>query len=135
MFGIRELGGEDSPEPQAIQVIKENLHIDLKEYDIEITHWAGKFRQERLQNPKKARPVLMKFLSHKMKTKIMQAKKEFKGTDFWISEDLTYKKAERVKIVNGMRKENKIKNVWTIDGKIKVRKLDDSVSETGAECS
>ena len=69
----------------------------------------------------------MKFLSHKMKRKIMQAKKEFKGTDFWISEDLTYKKAERVKIVNGMRKENKIKNVWTIDGKIKVRKLDDSV--------
>ena len=48
LFGIRELGGDDSPEQQAIQVIKENLHIDLKEDDIEIAEWAGKFWQEGL---------------------------------------------------------------------------------------
>lgn len=32
-----------------------------------------------------------------------------------------------MKILNGLRKANKIKGVWTVDGKIKVRKLDESV--------
>lgn len=128
LFGIKEGDQmQESPEQEAIKVFKESLHIEVEENEIEIAHRAGKFRQEGLRNPRKARPLLIKFLSHKTKSTIMQAKKEFKGTDFWLTEDLTRENAERVKILNGMRRENKIKSVWTIDGKIKVRKLNDSV--------
>ena len=126
LFGVTE-GDQESPEKEAIKIFKESLHIEVEEKEIEIAHRAGKFRQEGLRNPRKARPLLIKFLSHKTKSTIMQAKKEFKGTDFWLAEDLTRENAERVRILNGMRKENKIKSVWTIDGKIKVRKLNDSV--------
>ena len=71
--------------------------------------------------------MLIKFLSHKTKANIMRRKKDLKGSDFWLVEDLTHENAERMKILNGLRKANKIMGVRTVDGKIKVRKLDDSV--------
>ena len=57
----------------------------------------------------------------------MKSKKALKGSDFWLAEDLTPENAKRVKSLNEIRRNNKIKSVWTIDGKIKVRNLDDSV--------
>ena len=57
----------------------------------------------------------------------MRAKKALKGSEFWLAEDLTSENAEKVKLLNEIRKVKKIKNVWTIDGKIRVRKLDDTV--------
>ena len=44
-----------------------------------------------------------------------------------MAEDLTSENAEKVKLLNEIRKVKKIKNVWTIDGKIRVCKLDDTV--------
>ena len=57
----------------------------------------------------------------------MKAKKALKGSEVWLAEDLTSENAEKVKLLNEIRKVKKIKNVWTIDGKIRVRELDDTV--------
>ena len=57
----------------------------------------------------------------------MKAKKALKGSEFWLAEDLTSETAEKVKLLNEIRKVKKIKNVWTIDGKIRVHELDDTV--------
>ena len=127
LFGIGEQAEETSVETLAVQVLKDKLKIDVKESDIEIAHRAGKYRPEGRRDVKKARPVLIKFASHKMKVKVMKAKKEFKGSQFWITEDLTKQNAERMKALNQMRIANKIKGAWTTDGKIKVRKMDDTI--------
>ena len=126
LFGIKE-SDEDNVERQAIQIIKDNLRIEIKETDIEIAHRAGKFRPEGRRDAKKSRPVLLKFASHKTKVKIMRAKKEFKGTEYWVTEDLTSENADKVKVLNQLRKDNKIKSVWTVDGKIRVKKLNDTI--------
>lgn len=42
-------------------------------------------------------------------------------------EDLTAINAGKFKSLNELRKAMKIKNVWTTDGTIRARKLDDSV--------
>ena len=118
LFGIGEQAEETSVETLAVQVLKDKLKIDVKESDIEIAHRAGKYRPEGRRDVKKARPVLIKFASHKMKVKVMKAKKEFKGSQFWITEDLTKQNAERMKALNQMRIANKIKGAWTTDGKI-----------------
>ena len=43
----------------------------------------------------------------------MKSKRELKGTDYWIAEDLTSINAEKVKLLNDLRKAKKIRNVWT----------------------
>jgi len=63
-------------------------------------------------------------LSRKSKEKVIKAKKEFKGTDNWITEDFTRMNAARVKHLNELRLNRKFKNVWTIDGKIKAKEKD-----------
>ena len=65
LFGIKESDDEESVEKKAIEVFKESLNLDIGENEIEIAHRIGKFRQEGKVIAKKARPVLIKFLSHK----------------------------------------------------------------------
>ena len=127
LFGIGEQAEKASVETSAVQVFKDKLKIDVKENDIEIAHRAGKYCPERRHDMKKARPVLIKFASHKMKVTVMKAKKGFKGSQFWITENLTKENAKRMKVLNQMRVANKIKGAWTIDGKIKVWKMDDTI--------
>ena len=57
----------------------------------------------------------------------MKAKRHFKGSNYWITEDLTSVNLEKLKCLNELRKAGKIRNVWTTDGKIRVRRLNDSV--------
>ncbi len=57
----------------------------------------------------------------------MQVKRCFKGSDYWITEDLTSINAEKMKALNELRKAGKIRNVWSTDGEIQVRRLNDSV--------
>ena len=57
----------------------------------------------------------------------MKAKRQFKSSNYWITEDLTSVNLEKLKYLNELRKAGKIKNVWTTDWKIRVRRLNDSV--------
>ena len=127
LFGVKESDDEATPESQAIHIIKEHLRIEINESEVEIAHRVGKYRQEGKLDSKKARPILIKFLSHKSKEKIMKAKRHFKGSNYWITEDLTSVNLEKLKCLNELRKAGKIRNVWTTDGKIRVRRLNDSV--------
>lgn len=128
LFGVKEIEDEETtPERNAVKIFEDNLRVSLEDNEIEIAHRAGKYSPEGKFDAKKARPILIKFQSHKSKEKIMKSKREFKGSNYWIAEDLTAINAGKVKTLNELRKAMKIKNVWTTDGKIRVRKLDDSV--------
>ena len=63
----------------------------------------------------------------KSKEKVMKAKRQFKGSNYWITEDLTSVNLEKLKYLNELRRDGKIRNVWTTDGKIRVRRLNDSI--------
>ena len=92
LFGVKELedgATPESAESQAVNIIKEHLQIEIKEDEVEIAHRVGKYKSEGKLDCRKARPVLIKFLSHKTKERVMQVKRRFKGRDYWITEDLT----------------------------------------------
>ena len=127
LFGVKELDDGATSETAESRAIKEHLQIELNEDEIEIAHRVGKYKPEGKLDCKKARPVLIKFLSHKSKEKVMKQKRRFKGSDYWITEDLTSINAEKLKSLNELRKAGKIKNAWSTDGKIRVRRLNDSV--------
>ena len=127
LFGIKETDDTTNIEEQALKIIKDHLEIDLRSDDVEIAHRAGKFRPEGRHEAKKARPVLLKLASHKTKVRIIKAKRKFRGTNFWIAEDLKSQNAEKVKRLNELRKAGKIKSVWAMDGKIRVKKLNDTI--------
>lgn len=74
-------------------------------------HRAGKFRSKGKHNGKKARPILIKFLSHKSKEGVMKSKREFKGTYNRIADDLSNINMEKVKLLHELRKASNIKNV------------------------
>ena len=62
-------------------------------------HRAGQFRSKGKHNGKKARPILIKLLSHKSKEGVMKSKREFKGTYNRIADDLSNRKASNIKNV------------------------------------
>ena len=128
LFGVKEPDDvQTTPESQAIHVISEHLQIEINESEVEIAHRAGKYRPEGKLDSKKARRILIKFLSHKSKEKVMKAKRQFKGSNYWITEDLTSVNLEKLKYLNELRRAGEIRNVWTTDGKMRVRRLNDSI--------
>ena len=79
IYGIHEEEGEKVTE-KVINTIKEEIGVKLEAEEIDITHRVGQRRQDR------GRGILVKFVSHKSKVKIMKKKRQAKNIR--VSEDL-----------------------------------------------
>ena len=110
--GVLEQKGEDI-EAVTIDSLKKEIGFDINEKEIDIVHRVGR-RQEN-----KPRPILVKFLSHKTKEKVMKAKKM--ATNIKIHEDLAPGIKRILDEVSTNRRFLNIDSVWTIDGRIKFR--------------
>ena len=108
----------------------ETLNVSISPEDIEISH--------KLNAPNK--PIIVKFLSHKVKSKLYKKRVELKnfnvsdlfptsgyataigrGNRIFLNENLTAYRRSIVKKANKMRKDNLLVSVWTIDGKVFVK--------------
>ena len=127
IVGVPESAYE-STEEVAIR-IGEAVNITIKPEDIEISH---KLRR------KNSKPVIVKFLSHKVKTRLYQARTKLKGLKvsdifpsyanaslqeqrIYINENLTDYRRELFWKANQKKKDNMIISAWTIDGKLFVK--------------
>ena len=81
--------------------------------EIDIVHRVGHRQDNR------PRPVLVKFLSHKTKEKVMRAKKN--ALTVKMKEDLAPGITQIYDQVSSNRRFLNIDSVWTIDGRIKFR--------------
>lgn len=117
ILGVEEKQAEDC-EAVCIEAIKVNLGIDICDADIDIVHRVGR----RLTG--KARPILVKFASHKPKEKVMRKRKE--AQNIKIVEDLAYGIKKVYDFLNANRREIDLEYVWTIDGRIKYKFTGDS---------
>ena len=131
IVGVPESAYE-STEEVAIR-IGEAVNITIKPEDIEISH---KLRR------KNSKPVIVKFLSHKVKTRLYKARTKLKGLKvsdifpsyanaslqeqrIYINENLTDYRRELFWKANQKKKDNMIISAWTIDGKLFVKTLPD----------
>lgn len=94
-----------------IELVKNKFGISLNVTDIERSHRLGKMREGANTKP---RPIIVKFLSYRVREAIFTKKRVLKGSRISISEDLTRLRAQLLRKAQdtfGKR------NVWTSDGK------------------
>ena len=121
VFGLPETVGENT-EDLVLKLCREDLKITIGPEDIDVSYRMGRKRQPvsdhavtRSQNKPIYRPVLVKFVSYKIRKLVFDNKKLLKGSGFVIRKELT---ACRLKLYKSAVEKFTIKNVWTIDGKV-----------------
>ena len=106
------------------------LNVPVNPQDIEISHKLGR---------KGAKPIIVKFISHKVKTNLYKARTKLKNVSFsslfpastaatrvasgriYLFENLTSYRKKIVNRANEMRNDGSILSVWTMDGKIFIK--------------
>ena len=129
IHGIPEEAYETTEE--VVVKLASALDVPVNPQDIEISH---KLRR------KGTKPIIVKFASHKIKTKLYKARTKLKNVSFsdlfpssnaatrvaasgkiYLFENLTSYRRKIVKRANEMRNEGLILSVWTMDGKIFIK--------------
>ena len=70
---------------------------------------------------------IVRFSNRIIREEIIRNRRKLKSTNIYINEHLTQKNAALAKTARNLRSQGKIKNTWTKNCKIFIRKLDDSV--------
>ena len=112
VYGVTETDGERVGE-KVIEKIKEEIDADIDAKEIDVVHRVGKKSQD------KTRGILVKFVSHKTKEKIMRKKKSAKNIR--ISEDLASGTRVMLNKIHTEKQNVNIEKAWTIDGRIKYK--------------
>ena len=108
IYGIKENPREDLKRI-LIWIIYDKLNIHLQEYDIEVIHRMGKPTKEKI------RPIICRFHDRGVKYAVMMQRKSLKNTGIAFDEDLSN---ESIAIMKELNKHEKVKNVWSWNGKI-----------------
>lgn len=107
IFGIPETEKEDVGQ-LVIQLFTQKLGLSIALSDIDRTHRTG-------IKSDKVRPIIVKFVSYRVKASVLTARKLLKGTSISIKEDLT---KQRYLILTSALKKYGTRNVWSNDGRI-----------------
>ena len=115
--------------------VVEILKVNVKREDIDIC-----YRIKRT----KTRPIIGRFVSHKVKRALYKQRVQLKNISFWqlfpsasaaarassnrtfINENLTTHRRSLVRIANERKEDGLLKGVWTVDGKIFVKNSPES---------
>lgn len=71
----------------------------------------------------KPRQIIVKFTSYRYRSKVMAQRSQLKNTGKYVNEDLTRKRAKVLFNARADKREGKIRDCWTNDGRILVRDL------------
>lgn len=110
IFGVKESESENTD--ALVQAVAKSMGIELQPSAIDRSHRLG--RQGRSNQP---RPIIVKFVSYADRNRVFMAKRQLKGTEVTVREDLTQM---RLQVLKSAVKAYTMKNVWTSDGVIKV---------------
>lgn len=114
VFGIPEVAGEDTDAAVA-KVFKEKMNIDIPIEKIERSHRVGKKIGPAEDGRPRWRPIIVRFISYRDRRRVFQAKKQLKGTEVSVREDLT---AQRAEVLRAAVAKYGVRNTWTLDGRV-----------------
>ena len=129
ILGIDEQEGEDL-EGKFISCMRENLREEVKPEEVEIIHRVGpkKFTVGNAgnstgdQRSARPRPVIVRLLSNKTKTRLLLKRRQLKGKKVVILEDMAQDFAKRLK---KLKEKHSVDSAWFTNGKIKYELKDD----------
>ena len=97
-----------------VSIMKEKLGLEISEADLDSSHRLGR-KVPNVQPRPRPRPIIVKFLSHNIRSQVYRNKRKLKGLGLGISESLTKKRAELYSTVS---RHPNVSTVWTNDGRI-----------------
>lgn len=107
IYGVKEETEEDV-ESLVLSLFKNKLDIELSTGDIDKCYRIGESKNN-------SRPILVRFVTFKIRSEVYINKKKLKKTGFVIREDLT---KYRLDLVKKAADKFDPKNVWTMNGKV-----------------
>ena len=109
--GVQECRAEEKENcvKKFVDSVNSKSKFKIKHDDIERAHRLGKFQHGR------KRPIIARFRDEMKKIKLFSSKKDFKGSDFSLAENLT---KHRYNIYQKARDKVGHRNVWTLEGRI-----------------
>ena len=131
VHGIPECEGENLAD--IIIKIGQKISVDITSEDIDIVHRLRK------KTPT-TKPIIVRFNSYRMKREFYQARFDLKTTKIseiiesvrheveagiYINDNLAQRRQERLVKARKMRKAKNLVRVWTVDGKVFVRKTEE----------
>jgi hypothetical protein len=118
--GVREQEGAatrsqtENTDAIVVSIMKEKLGLEISEADLDRSHRLGR-KVPNVQPHPRPRPIIVKFLSHNIRSQVYRNKRKLKGLGLGISESLTKKRAELYSTVS---RHPNVSSVWTNDGRI-----------------
>lgn len=116
---------EENLEDKFIDAIANNLDVTVDKQEIEIIHRIGhrlNGNANQTSSNREPRPVIVKFVSNKTKTRILTKRRQLKGKPLVILEDMASDLAKRLK---ELKRKESIESAWFSNGNIKYKLKDD----------
>lgn len=119
VFGVPECdlkntGDLENTDDLVIKVFKK-LNVQVSLNDIQRSHRVGRRPDSDNLDSARHRPIIVKFVSYRLRAEIFRNKKLLKGQRESICEDLT---SRRLTTLKNLKTKYGAKNVWTFDGNI-----------------
>uniref|UniRef100_A0A6P7HAJ8 Uncharacterized protein LOC114346326 n=1 Tax=Diabrotica virgifera virgifera TaxID=50390 RepID=A0A6P7HAJ8_DIAVI len=113
LFGMEEKKQVGkSLEDTVVKFLNDKLSVNLTQSDVDMCFRIGKFSDKNSTNP---RPILLRFLSYKVRRSVFDRKKMLKSSGISIKEDLT---TTASKILRAAMEKYGKHRVWTLDGRV-----------------
>lgn len=107
----------ESVEQQLIKFLQSN-HVQVNEQDIEACHPLPQSYQQKRGQDSTHYSEIHQQVKVKSKTSLLKQGKVLKGTNVYLNEHLTKTNAELARRARQLRRENKIKGMWTRNCKV-----------------
>lgn len=108
IFGVFE-DDRENVEEKVLDIVNNKIQVPIQAGDIDRCHRVAK----RIDG--KIRPILVKFTNYKFKSQVLLNRKNLKGSEIFVAEDLT---KNRLNLLYETRNAFEKKNVWTVDGTV-----------------
>lgn len=125
VFGVHEVQGEDT-DTLLLDLFRNKLNLTITLNELDRSHRVGK----PVSGSGRPRPILVKFISYRIRAQIFTNKKMLKGSNYSIKEDLT---KNRSNILQEAIKRYGIANAWTRDGRILIKHAGRTFSVTSTD--
>ena len=119
--GIPEQSGED-PIEKTLEFANRTLQLNppLLPSDVDRAHRVG-----RTPTHGRPRPLLIKFATYQQRFRVMKGRTLLKGTSMYVNEDLTRARTKLMFEARAAKREGKVQEYWSSDGRIYVKVKDE----------
>lgn len=116
--GVAESEGE-SCDDVVLATINEKMAVSppITLDHIDRLHRVGK------KGTGKARQIIVKFTSYRHRARVMAKRRELRGSDIFVNEDLTRKRSQIMWHCRAEKRQHKLQDCWSFDGRISVKDL------------